>query len=91
MNQSLGVVWREKSFGQRAKLGQPGGEFGSLGPRTIFLGLAKRRMHLSIIRMNHVFRLCHKSVQEGPHFLCVQPVLAFPKLHPTISDVCTAV
>ena len=54
-NQALGAAWREKSFGQRLKFGLPGGKFVPLGPRTIFLGRANRRMHLPISRMNHFF------------------------------------
>lgn len=35
---SLGVVWREESFGQRLKFGLAGGKFVPLGTRAIILG-----------------------------------------------------
>ena len=38
VDSGLGIVRREKSFGQRLKLGTGGGKFGPLGSRTIFLG-----------------------------------------------------
>jgi len=49
-DQGLRAVLREKSFGQRLRFGARGGKSVTLGPRTIFLGRPKRRLHLLIIR-----------------------------------------
>ena len=62
INQFHGVAWREKSFGQRLKFGLPGGKFVPLGPRTIFLGRPKHRMHLPISRMNPSFGISFCSI-----------------------------
>jgi len=63
VNQALGVAWREKSFGQRLNFGPSGGKFVPLGPRTIFLGRPKRRMHLPISRMSLIFVLIDNEIK----------------------------
>ncbi len=66
-DQGLRVVWREKSFGQRLGFGACGGKSVPLGPRTIFLGRPKRRLHLLIIRknLNYVSEACRVLSQSG--------------------------
>ncbi|MHC4116731.1 MAG: hypothetical protein ACYSWO_04405 [Planctomycetota bacterium] len=71
----IAVDSRGESFGQMAGLGQPGGQSGHLGPRTILLGCLESLMHLRISQISRL-RFAWLQITTGG----LQSAMLMPKI-----------